>query len=458
MPRTRTGTIEAHRWKDGRTVTYRARFPAYGRRWRIDFGTNHEGWSEQRARVELDRILAQVERGTWEPPDDATAGDGDSPDRNETVHVTASRWWERKQGEIAAKTREDYRWRIDHILRHLAKERTAALDARRVDRFRHQLRERGLSPRSVNMVLDLLAQVLDDAVEYGLLAANPARGRRRRLRVPQPPRTFLEPDMVIDLLNAAGEWERELPPHQRNGRRALLATLCLAGPRISEATGVLLRDLDVHGGRIRFASKTDAGHRDVELTVFLLDELRAHLAAMAALGRPTDPDRPVFRTRHGGHLNASNIRNRSSPRRSERANAKRADEGRRLLPERVTPHTLRRTFASLALAAGRDPRWVMAQIGHADARLTLSVYAQVVQRQRVDEQLVWELMRFPNERQRPAAALNSPTNSPTPPDPGRPTTATGTQRTVKLRMPTATTEDGRCPARTGDLLLVRQAL
>jgi hypothetical protein len=100
----------------------------------------------------------------------------------------------------------------------------------------------------------------------------------------------------------------------------------------------------------------------------------------------------------------------------------------------------------------------MAQIGHADARLTLSVYAQVVQRQRVDEQLVWELMRFPNERQRPAAALNSPTNSPTPPDPGRPTTATGTQRTVKLRMPTATTEDGRCPARTGDLLLVRQAL
>jgi hypothetical protein len=51
MPRTRTGTIEAHRWKDGRTVTYRARFPAYGRRWRIDFGTNHEGWSEQRARV-----------------------------------------------------------------------------------------------------------------------------------------------------------------------------------------------------------------------------------------------------------------------------------------------------------------------------------------------------------------------------------------------------------------------
>ena len=65
-----------------------------------------------------------------------------------------------------------------------------------------------------------------------------------------------------------------------------------------------------------------------------------------------------------------------------------------LLPQPVTPHTLRRTFASLDLAAGRDPRWVMAQIGHTDARLTLSVYARFMQRQRVDAELVWELMRF----------------------------------------------------------------
>jgi hypothetical protein len=42
----------------------RARLRAYGRRYRIDFGTNHEGWSVERARVELDRILQQVERGT----------------------------------------------------------------------------------------------------------------------------------------------------------------------------------------------------------------------------------------------------------------------------------------------------------------------------------------------------------------------------------------------------------
>ena len=30
-------------------------------------------------------------------------------------------------------------------------------------------------------------------------------------------RTFLEPDMVVDLLDAAGAWEHELPEHQRYG-------------------------------------------------------------------------------------------------------------------------------------------------------------------------------------------------------------------------------------------------
>jgi site-specific recombinase XerC len=106
-----------------------------------------------------------------------------------------------------------------------------------VDWLRAQLRERGLAPRSVNLVLDCLAQVLDDAVEYGLLDTNPARGKRRRMRLPQSRCTCLEPDQVVDLLDAAGRWERELLADERfadrviRGRRAMRATLCLAGPR-----------------------------------------------------------------------------------------------------------------------------------------------------------------------------------------------------------------------------------
>jgi integrase len=410
-----TGTVERHAWKDGRTVTWRARFRAYGERHRIEFGTDHQGWNDQRARNELDRIMGEIERGVWQPPEPASQQD--ELDTGETIHVTASRWWQRRHDELAESTRSDYRWRLDYILEHLAKVETATMNPPKVDAFREQLKAAGLAPRSVNMVLDLLAQVLDDAVEYRLLMANPARGKRRRMKVPKTRRTFLEPDMVVDLLDEAGEWERSLAEHQRYGRRALLAVLCLGGPRISELTSAPRSRLDMHGGRLRVGeSKTAAGLRDIELTALVLDELRPHLAATSpALRERHGAALPIFHSRTGDRLNASNLRNRlliGTPGRPaadgcparpgvrglvERVNEKRAAEGRMLLPDRVTPHTLRRTFASLALAAGRDPRWVMAQIGHTDARLTLTLYAQVMQRSRVDEALIWQLMRFPDE-------------------------------------------------------------
>lgn len=96
----------------------------------------------------------------------------------------------------------------------------------------------------------------------------------------------------------------------------------------------------------------------------------------------------------GGHMNPSNVRNRllnGTPARGtrrptkgvvQRVNEKRAAEGRMLLPARVTPHTLRRTFASLCFFGGRDLRWVMGQLGHDDPRMTLGVYAQCMKRSR----------------------------------------------------------------------------
>ena len=99
-------------------------------------------------------------------------------------------------------------------------------------------------------------------------------------------------------------------------------------------TGARRSRLDVHGGQLRVGeAKTEAAKL------------------------------PVFPTRSGGMLNASNLRSRLLKETVKRVNGRREKEGRMLLPEKVTPHTLRRTFASLALAAGRDPRWVIGQLG-----------------------------------------------------------------------------------------------
>jgi integrase len=47
----------------------------------------------------------------------------------------------------------------------------------------------------------------------------------------------------------------------------------------------------------------------------------------------------------------------------------------------TTPHTLRRTYISIALLANEfDVKWVMGQVGHADSRMTMDVYAQLEQR------------------------------------------------------------------------------
>jgi integrase len=77
---------------------------------------------------------------------------------------------------------------------------THGLDEKR--RKGEKVTERGLSHGSINKTLKVLAQVLDDAVEYGHLDVNPARGKKRRLKAARPKRTWLELDEVYSLLDA----------------------------------------------------------------------------------------------------------------------------------------------------------------------------------------------------------------------------------------------------------------
>jgi len=76
--------------------------------------------------------------------------------------------------------------------------------------------------------------------------------------------------------------------------------------------------------------------------------------------------------------NASNVRNRVLARSIERASETLVEHDRAPLPEGLTPHSLRRTYISLLLALGADVPYVMAQVGHADPKVTLAIYAQVM--------------------------------------------------------------------------------
>jgi integrase len=59
----------------------------------------------------------------------------------------------------------------------------------------------------------------------------------------------------------------------------------------------------------------------------------------------------------------------------EKANEALAEHDIEPLPEGLTPHSLRRTCASILVALGWDPARVMRVLGHTTPEITLGVYA-----------------------------------------------------------------------------------
>ncbi len=102
----------------------------------------------------------------------------------------------------------------------------------------YQRRRRPLSNTSINAMIKLLGQILQQAVDYELIDRNPVRVGERSARFLQrawAKRTFLEIDEFHALLDAASELEAEARADRKGlGRRAMCATLGLAGFRISE--------------------------------------------------------------------------------------------------------------------------------------------------------------------------------------------------------------------------------
>ncbi len=113
----------------------------------------------------------------------------------------------------------------------------------------------------------------------------------------------------------------------------------------------------------------------MNLLPVLRDELGAYRVRLNV-----KPEAYVFGTTTGEQQGATNVRRRILAAAVEGANVGLANNDVELLPERLTPHSLRRTFASLLFALGEAPPYVMAQMGHTTPSLTLSIYARQMNR------------------------------------------------------------------------------
>ena len=90
-------------------------------------------------------------------------------------------------------------------------------------------------------------------------------------------------------------------------------------------------------------------------------------------------DRARIRLEQGQPAIAEHIRRRLLAKAIEQANVKLKKAGSESIPS-LTPHGLRRTFASLLFAIGEPAPYVMAMLGHTTANLTLAVYARQMNR------------------------------------------------------------------------------
>jgi integrase len=415
MSRQATGQVLERTGKRGRT--YALRFRALGRRQFLTLGRAEQGWNRRRAELELENVLADVRRGIWRPLE--TSPTIEQPKAEPTFHEFSSEWMAAREAEgLASRTIVDLRWSLtSHLLPHFAGFRLSEIDTQSIDRYKvakvrerealeasrpereaamkplveerrkarnsgdnvraHELTQQleglrvsGLSNNSINHTLSDLSQIFETAVEYGLISANPASGKRRRLKSTRPNRPWVEPEQLSALLDAS-----KVDDGLGVGR-VLLGVLAGAGLRIGEALALRWQHVDLAIGTLHVVSgKTAAAARSIDLP----HSLREELVLWRAESSFTSPDDFVLTTPTGRKQNPSNLRRDVLGPAVEAANERLAKDG--IAPiAAIGFHGLRRAYASLRCACGDDIRYTASQLGHEDPRFTLKAYAQATKR------------------------------------------------------------------------------
>ena len=196
------------------------------------------------------------------------------------------------------------------------------------------------------------------------------------VRPPQPGRRLpkaLSIEEVRRLLEAADV--DDSPVCLRD--RALLELLYATGARISEAVGLVVDDLDPDSGVLRLLGK-GRKERIVPMGAFAWKALEAYLVrgrpALASRGRGV-PE--VFLNTMGRPLSRQSawaVLQAAAQRAGLSAQERTQEEGTG--ERRISPHTLRHSFATHLLAGGADVRVVQEMLGHASVTTT-QIYTRV---------------------------------------------------------------------------------
>ncbi len=257
---------------------------------------------------------------------------------------------------VEAYGRDLRRW-SEFISRH-GRSSPREVEREEITAFLAELRARGLSPRSLARTTAALRSFQRFLVEESIYGSLPAVDLPSQGHVQRLPRV-LSQKVVKKLLEQPVAQD---PPGLRD--RAVLELLYGTGIRISELTGLDLEDMDLGGRELRVLGKGGK-----ERVVPVGSAAAAAAGEYLRLGRPRLArdygQRALFLNQRGGRLT-----------RQGAWGVVKKYAGRVGLGEKMTPHTLRHSFATHLLENGADLRYIQELLGHASVSTT-QVYTHV---------------------------------------------------------------------------------
>jgi integrase len=328
----------------------------------------------------LRKELSDVDRGTHVAPNKITVGE----------HMAT--WLDglRKEPSTVASYRKNVRL---HVTPHVGALRLEQLTGTRLTKLYHQLEQSGrvdgkggLSARTVRYVHTIVHAGLGAAVRDGLLAVNPADKAD-----PPSAKAAKSPEMhpwTVEELRAF------LDQRAHVGDELLIAwsLLVSTGMRRGEALGLRWGDVDFEGSRLSVrrsatvvkrkgegeliivGTPKSGKARTVDLDPGTLATLKAHKAAQGTLALALARDDAYVL----GNLDGS-VRH---PERFSRRFVAAVVAAHKVVGEdklsKIRLHDLRHTHATLLLRDGVPIKVVSERLGHANAMITLGVYAHVM--------------------------------------------------------------------------------
>jgi integrase/recombinase XerD len=236
----------------------------------------------------------------------------------------------------------------------------AGIDAATLRAFVYHLKDIGLAATSIRRHVSAVRRYFAFLVSEGAMTTDPSD----RLELPRRWRTLPEVLTVQETTRLLAAPVAEDPLYFRD--RAMLELAYGAGLRVSEWTALAVRDVLLDEGLVRVFGKggkerlVPFGRSALTAVVVYVRELRPRLARGGAKGAGT-----LFLNARGEPLS------RMGAWKILRKYVTRAG-----ITKRVSPHTLRHSFATHLLEGGADLRAVQEMLGHADISTT-QIYTHV---------------------------------------------------------------------------------